>query len=75
MTTELAATNYSIDERMKLKNLEISYMEYSIIKERLQIYSYLDSIYKDFSRMARRKFEEGESSYLEKITAQSKQKQ
>lgn len=75
VTTELAATNYSIDERMKLKNLEISYMEYSIIKERLQIYSYLDSIYKDFSRMARRKFEEGESSYLEKITAQSKQKQ
>ncbi|MBZ9651208.1 CusA/CzcA family heavy metal efflux RND transporter [Psychroflexus montanilacus] len=75
VTTELAATSYSIEERMKLKNLEISYMQYSIIKERLQIYKYLDSIYKDFSRMASRKFEEGESTYLEKITAQSKQKQ
>lgn len=75
VTTELAETSYSIEERVRLKNLEISYMEYSIIKEKLQIYSYLDSIYKDFSRMARRKFEEGESSYLEKITAQSKQKQ
>lgn len=75
VTTELAETSYSIEERLRLKNLEISYMEYSIIKEKLQIYSYLDSIYKDFSRMARRKFEEGESSYLEKITAQSKQKQ
>lgn len=75
VTTEIAKTRYSIAELNQLKALELKYMEYSVIKEKLQIYQYLDSIYSDFSRMAERQFEEGESNYLDKITAQSKQKQ
>ena len=40
-----------------------------------QMYRYLDSLYQNFSKASGRKFELGESNYLEKITAQSKFRQ
>jgi cobalt-zinc-cadmium resistance protein CzcA len=44
-------------------------------KEKEHIYKRLDSVYQNFATMAKRRFELGETNYLEKITAQSKQKQ
>ncbi|MDF2158501.1 CusA/CzcA family heavy metal efflux RND transporter [Algoriphagus sp. CAU 1675] len=38
-------------------------------------YSYLDSLYGSFSKASQRRFETGESNYLEKLTADSKQRE
>ncbi len=73
--TELASTQYSIIELRKIKALQTSYQNYLAATTRLSIYDSIFSIYSDFSRMAQRKFEEGESNYLEKITAESKANQ
>lgn len=40
-----------------------------------KLYSYLDSLYQNFSKASDRRFELGETNYLEKITAQSKFRQ
>jgi cobalt-zinc-cadmium resistance protein CzcA len=61
--------------QMNMQGLELLYQQNLVLQEKLKIYSYLDSIYGDFYYKATRKFEEGESTYLEKITAQSKQNQ
>ena len=71
----LAKTQYNIEEIKKIKALEISYQNYLEAVSKLSIYDSIYTIYADFSRMAKRKFEEGESNYLEKITAESKANQ
>jgi len=73
--TKLASTQYSIIELKKIKALQISYQNYLVATSKLSIYDSIFKIYSDFSRMAERKFEEGESNYLEKITAESKANQ
>lgn len=40
-----------------------------------KLYKYLDSLYQNFSKASDRRFELGETNYLEKITAQSKFRQ
>ena len=44
-------------------------------KARIGVYHQLDSLYQKFAYAAQRRFELGESNYLEKITARAKQKQ
>ncbi|QTY28247.1 CusA/CzcA family heavy metal efflux RND transporter [Flavobacterium sp. CS20] len=73
--TKISELSYDLKTRTQFKNLELTYQNHIILQQKLQIYTYLDSIYTDFYRMAKRRFEEGESTYLEKITAQSKQSQ
>jgi cobalt-zinc-cadmium resistance protein CzcA len=73
--TKLARTQYSIVEIRKIKTLQVNYQNYLEAVAKLEIYDRIYKIYTDFSRMAKRKFEEGESNYLEKITAQSKANQ
>ena len=48
-------------------------LQYELEKE--NVYRKLDSFYKTFAYAAKRRFETGETNYLEKITAQAKQKQ
>lgn len=45
-------------------------LQYALYKA--DAYSYLDSLYQNFSQAAERRFELGETNYLEMITAQSK---
>ncbi len=73
--TKISELRYDLNTQVQFKNLELTYQNHIILKQKLEIYEYLDSIYSDFYRMAKRRFEEGESTYLEKITAQSKQSQ
>ena len=40
-----------------------------------EIYTHLDSLYGEFARASRRKFETGDSNLLEKLTGESKQKE
>jgi cobalt-zinc-cadmium resistance protein CzcA len=73
--TELAETQLSIAELKQIKSLQINYQNFLEAKEKLRVYDSIYKVYKAFSRMAKRKFEEGESNYLEKITAESKASQ
>lgn len=50
--------------------IEVKYWE-SLIDN----YEYLDSLYAEFARAATRKFETGESNYLEKLTAEGKRQE
>jgi cobalt-zinc-cadmium resistance protein CzcA len=58
-------------------SLEISKTFYHIIYLQHQetAYKYLDSLYQDFSKASNRRFELGETNYLEKITAEAKFRQ
>lgn len=51
------------------------FYNYQTACQKVRIYQQIDSIYKRFSLSATRKFELGESNYLEKITASAKHKQ
>ena len=71
--TQLKNIQNELNIQQQLKNLEMLYQNHLILEAKIKIYKELDSVYGDFARMAKRKFEEGESTYLEKITSESKQ--
>ncbi len=66
---------YEIQKKTVLKRLTKAYYDYQIKKEKEHIYDRLDSLYKRFNYAAKRRFELGETNYLEKVTATSKQRQ
>ncbi|MDT8347173.1 MAG: TolC family protein, partial [Flavobacteriaceae bacterium] len=72
----LASTQQLIeDRRISLKRkIAAAYYQWLYLSHYLDELKYIDSVYSDFSYAAQRKFELGESNYLEKITAQSQQK-
>ncbi|MBO3099067.1 CusA/CzcA family heavy metal efflux RND transporter [Gelidibacter pelagius] len=57
------------------KEVYSAYYNLSYAKNKEKSYHFLDSLYQNFAQSARRRFELGETNYLEMITAQSKQKQ
>ncbi|PZX93474.1 CusA/CzcA family heavy metal efflux RND transporter [Flavobacterium aquariorum] len=69
---EKEKANYDI-QKMKL-SLEVSkvYEHIVFLQNQEKLYVYLDSLYQNFSNASGRKFELGETNYLEKITAESK---
>lgn len=58
-------------------SLEISKTYHHIVylQQQETTYKYLDSLYQNFSKASDRRFELGETNYLEKITAQAKYRQ
>jgi cobalt-zinc-cadmium resistance protein CzcA len=58
-------------------SLEVSkvYDHIVFLQNQENLYSYLDSLYQNFSKASDRRFELGETNYLEKITAQAKFRQ
>ncbi len=71
----LEKTNFSLEQE-KIKR-EVSQYYYQLVyaKQKLKTFSYLDSLFQNFAKKAVRRFELGETNYLEMITAKSKQKQ
>ncbi len=63
-------------QKNKLK-LEVSKTYYQIVylQHQEKLYQYLDSLYQNFSKASNRRFELGETNYLEKITAEAKFRQ
>ncbi|MEO9076429.1 MAG: CusA/CzcA family heavy metal efflux RND transporter, partial [Gelidibacter sp.] len=57
------------------REVHLAYYNLSYAKHKERSYHYLDSLYQNFAHAAKRRFELGETNYLEMITAQSKQKQ
>ena len=64
-----------VEEKKLLKAVTLAYYQYQTEKQKEQIYYELDSMYSKFAHMAMRRYELGESNYLEKITASAKQRQ
>ena len=67
----------SLNLRIKQLKKDISeaFFNYQILQQKKFLYKTLDSIYARFSHAANRRFELGETNYLEKVTAQAKQRQ
>jgi cobalt-zinc-cadmium resistance protein CzcA len=63
--------------KKKQLSLEISkvYNHIVYLQNQEKLYFYLDSLYQNFSKASNRRFELGETNYLEKITAQAKFRQ
>ncbi len=64
---------YEIRFLLLQQELASAYHELQYARQKQEVYSELNDIYKRFSHAAHRKFELGESNYLEKITARAKQ--
>ena len=71
----LEESKYNIQFQKVKKKVYSSYYQLSYAKQKAETYRFLDSLYQDFSQKAARRFELGETNYLETITAESKQKQ
>ena len=73
----LSVVSSSFDIRKKAIRRDVTraYYDYQIAREQTQVLKTLDSLYSSFASIATRRFELGETNYLEKITATSKQKQ
>ncbi|NBG64564.1 CusA/CzcA family heavy metal efflux RND transporter [Acidiluteibacter ferrifornacis] len=72
---QLEKSAYAIQQNQLKKELWSSYYQYQFEINQLQVIENLDSLYQNFSQLANRRFELGETTYLEKATAQSKQRQ
>ncbi len=72
---EMESNSYSIKKRLLRKEVLAKFylLQYELEKE--MVLKRLDSFYKTFAYAAQRKFETGDTNYLEKITAKAKQKQ
>jgi cobalt-zinc-cadmium resistance protein CzcA len=68
-------THYNMQFLQIKKAVYSKYYQLSYAKNKVKTYRFLDSLYADFAKKAKRKFELGETNYLEMITAKSKQKQ
>ncbi|WP_456376353.1 CusA/CzcA family heavy metal efflux RND transporter [Lutibacter sp.] len=75
ITSNLATIKYQLAKANLIKNVSKSYSTIVYLNQKRKQLIAMDSLYKDFSKSASRKFELGESNYLEMITSQSKYKQ
>ena len=71
----MVSSSYNIQKKTISRKVTAAYYAYQIAKKKEGVYKKLDSLYTNFSKVAARRFELGETNYLEKITAASKQKQ
>ena len=66
---------FLIDQQMLTFQVHKVYNEIVYWQEMLKNYQYLDSLYTSFELAANRRFEQGETNYLEKLTAETKKKE
>ncbi|MDP4600887.1 MAG: TolC family protein, partial [Polaribacter sp.] len=71
----LEQANYNITKNQLEKAVTTHFYQLNYAKNKAKTYQYLDSLYQDFAKKSERRFQLGETNYLEMITAKSKQKQ
>ncbi|WP_026950468.1 CusA/CzcA family heavy metal efflux RND transporter [Algoriphagus mannitolivorans] len=74
-TTSARMAEVEIRELELKKEVSQSFVKAVYWGDLEKIYSHLDSLYGEFARASRRKFETGETNLLEKLTGESKQKE
>jgi cobalt-zinc-cadmium resistance protein CzcA len=72
---DLESSSYEVQKKILKKKVTSRFYAYQYAKERESIYKQIDSLFRNFAAIAERRFELGETNYLEKITTQSRQKQ
>ncbi|NGX84811.1 CusA/CzcA family heavy metal efflux RND transporter [Aequorivita sp. KMM 9714] len=72
---EMQNKQYQLQKRKTEGLVAAAYYQYQYEKNRASVYERLDSLYQNFAHAAQRRFELGETNYLEKITARAKQRQ
>ncbi len=79
---KLAQANYTVEDAQSTWDktrlsygVAGSYYQVVYLKNKLELLEQLDSLYHNFSYASQRKFELGETNYLEKITSQAKYQQ
>jgi cobalt-zinc-cadmium resistance protein CzcA len=74
---ELESQKASFELQKNKLKLEVSKVYHQIVylQHQEKLYRYLDSLYQNFSKASNRRFELGETNYLEKITAEAKFRQ
>lgn len=75
VSTAIEDSQYQIQKNRLEQEIASAYYELLYAREKKQVYRYLDSVYQKFANASKRRFELGETNYLEKITAQAKQKE
>ena len=73
--TKLSLQEYIINEGLLKKEVYQAYYNVLYRKNVVGIYKYLDSLYSQFSNAAIKRYEVGETNLLEKLTAETKQKE
>jgi cobalt-zinc-cadmium resistance protein CzcA len=73
--SQLANDQFELDKYTVTKEVSKAYYETVYWQQMLTNYMYLDSLYTAFEHAAIRKFEQGESNYLEKLTAETKKEE
>lgn len=68
----LSEKSYEAVKAVLIKNVKSAYYQLVYGKEFLRLHIYQDSIYANFSKVAELRFKTGETSNLERLTAQSK---
>ncbi|MCR9226096.1 MAG: CusA/CzcA family heavy metal efflux RND transporter [Flavobacteriaceae bacterium] len=72
---ELQKSSFEIRKKQLYRSLSNAYYQYQTLNQKAKLYGMLDSIYSKFAHAANRRFELGETNYLEKVTATAKQRQ
>jgi len=72
---EMEKSGYTLKRLTVEREVESAYYQLQYEMQKKEVYQYLDSLYAKFAHAAQRKFELGETNYLEKITAKAKRKQ
>ncbi len=71
----MAEQEYSISKQMLSKEVSKAYIMVVYTQNIQKNYAFLDSLYNRFAYSAKRRFEEGETNYLETLAAESKHKE
>lgn len=71
----MQTSQYQLQNRRIRGRVAAAYSQFQYACNRSEVFRKLDSLYQNFAHSAKRRFELGETNYLEKITAQAKQKQ
>ncbi|MBT8181878.1 MAG: CusA/CzcA family heavy metal efflux RND transporter, partial [Eudoraea sp.] len=69
---DVESSAYEVQKKILKKKVTSRFYEYQYAKEREFIYKQIDSLFRNFAAIAERRFELGETNYLEKITTQSR---
>ena len=72
---ELSTQQYRLNERILAKEVYKAYYNVVYYNSLVQQYTFLDSLYGQFSRAANKRYDVGETNLLEKLTAETKQKE
>ena len=64
---------YEVKKKQLIKKVAQAYNHVLFLQSKQDHYRYLDSLYQDFAHAAARRYELGETNYLEKLTAQARQ--